>query len=66
MNAKEKEVDFNQKKLIDQARGLKFGSFIADIEESLLAGDWKQVAEDVAALRRYWDSVCAARRELNL
>lgn len=66
MNTNEYEVDFERQQLEDDARGLKIGSFIADIEESVAAGDWKQVAEDTAALRRYWDSVCAARRELNL
>lgn len=64
MNAMNATTDFDLAKLQDRARGLKYGSFIGDLEESIAAQDWRQVTEDVAALRRYHESVNAARREL--
>lgn len=64
MNVATTEADFDLAKLQDRASGLKYGSFIQDLEESIAAQDWRQVAEDVAALRRYYEAVNAARREL--
>lgn len=58
------EIDFEAQERAMYAKGRKYGSFIRDIEESVAAKDWQQIEKDIAALRRYHDQVCAARREL--
>lgn len=46
------------------ARGDRYGSFIADLEEALEQGDLALLASDLGKLRRYHEKVRQAKRQL--